>query len=111
MSVKRDPVDFRYDALNPEFLRRLSRIGAYAAKKYDAWEQYAEERLVGEKSPINHAYEHLACYVEGKPYDHFDGDPIWHLVAASYNLMMEFYYHRKWGHMKHPLTVNKPHGD
>jgi hypothetical protein len=103
--VKRVPVDYRYDAVNPEILKRLARIGAYAAEKYGSWEQYKDARLVGEKSPINHALEHIRQYVAGEPYDHFDGDLRWHLAAAAYNLSMEMYYHSRWGYLPHPLTL------
>jgi hypothetical protein len=107
MTVKRVPVAFRYDAVNPMFLKGLAMIGHYASEKYGSFEQYAEERLVGEKSPLNHAMEHLRQYVMGEPYDHFDGDLKWHLVAAGYNCMMEFLYLAKFGHVKHPLTVDE----
>ena len=101
----RVPVNYRYDALNPDFIKAMAQIAAYAAEKYGAAEQYTITRLVGEKSPINHIYEHLRQYQIGKPYDHFDGDLRWHLVAASYNAMMEFFYHTKWGHTRSPLVV------
>jgi hypothetical protein len=102
---KRVPVDFRYDAINPEFLKCLAKIGAYADEKYGAWHQYTGTRLTGEKSPINYIYEHLRAYVMDEPYDHFDGDTRWHLAAVAYNAMMEFWYHTKWGHMLNPLAV------
>lgn len=101
----RVPVDFRYDALNPEFLKCLAMIGAYADQKYGAWEQYTGARLTGDKSPINHIYEHLRAYVMGESYDHFDGDMRWQLVAVAYNAMMAYYNHSRWGHERHPLTV------
>jgi len=99
-------VDYRYDAINPSFLKMLARIGSYADQKYGAWEQYTKARLVGEKSPVNHIQEHLRQFVEGEPYDHFDGDVRWHLAAIAYNAMMEFYYVTRWGHLKHPLHVD-----
>ena len=52
--VKRVPVAYRYDALNPAFLKMLAEIGHYAAEKYGSWEQYSKARLTGEKGPINH---------------------------------------------------------
>jgi hypothetical protein len=107
---KRVPVDFRYDAVNPTFLHWMARIGAYASEKYGAWEQYAGARLIGEKSPINHIFDHLRKYQIGELYDHFDGDTRWHLVAVAYNAMMEFYYHTRWGHAKHPLTIEEGKG-
>lgn len=105
---KRIPVNYRFDAINPVFLKWMARIGDYADKKYGAWEQYTQARLVGEKSPINHIYEHLRAYQIGEPYDHFDGDSRWHLVAVAYNAMMEFFYHSRWGHAEHPLRIGPP---
>lgn len=102
---KRVPVDYVYEAINPTFLKWMARIGAYASEKYGAWDQYKHERLVGEKSPINHAYEHLRSYQMGEPYDRFDGDVRWHLVGVAYNAMMEFFYCTKFGHLLHPLNV------
>lgn len=104
---KRVPVDYRYDAINPEFLKWMAKIGSYAAEKYGAWEQYRTARLVGEKSPINHIYEHLRQFTMGEPYDHFDRNVKWHLVAIAYNAMMEFYYVTRFGHVPHPLTVEE----
>ncbi len=104
---KRVPVDFRYDAVNPTFLKWMARIGGYASEKYGSWDQYKTSRLTGDKSPINHIYEHLRSYVESEPYDHFDGDVRWHLVAVAYNAMMAFYYHSKWGPEVHPLHLDK----
>jgi hypothetical protein len=107
----RIPVDYRYDAINPTFLKMLARIGSYADQKYGAWEQYTRKRLVGEKSPVNHIQEHLRAYVTGEPYDHFDGDPRWHLAAIAYNAMMAYFYHSKWGPEIHPLTVRREFND
>lgn len=104
---KRVPVDFRYDALNPTFLKMLARIGSYADAKYGSWSQYTKARLTGEKSPVNHIYEHLRCYTMGEAYDHFDGDVRWHLVAIAYNAMMGFYYHTRWGAEVHPLNIDE----
>ncbi len=103
---KRDPVDFRYDAIHPTFLKWMACIGAYADNKYGAWDQYKSARLVGDKAPVNHIFEHLRQYQEGEMYDHFDGDTRWHLVAIAYNAMMEFYYHTRWGRTPHPLIVS-----
>jgi hypothetical protein len=102
---KRIPVDYRYDALNPAFMKLLARIGSYADAKYGSWSQYTQGRLTGEKSPVNHIGEHLRAYVMGEPYDHFDGDPRWHLAAIAYNAMMAYYYHSKWGPEVHPLHL------
>ena len=104
--VKRVPVDYRYDAINPAFLKMLARIGMYADQKYGAWDQYTKTRLVGNKSPVNHIQEHLRAFVAGEKYDHFDGDVRWHLAAIAYNAMMEYFYTTKWGHVRHPLHVD-----
>jgi len=101
--VKRVPVNFRYDCLNPTFIKMLAKIGHYAAEKYGSWEQYANARLIGEKSCVNHIYEHLRQYVEGEPHDKF-GDTRWHLAAIAYNAMMAFLYDSKFGREEHPLA-------
>jgi hypothetical protein len=101
----RKPVAYRYDALNPDFLRLLADIAGYADQKYGAAEQYTSSRLVKEASPVNHIYEHLRQYQVGEPYDHFDGDPAYHLAAVAYNAMMEFWYLRTHGHLLNPLVV------
>lgn len=91
----RVPVDYDYNGLEPEFLHMMAQITAYADKKYaiyGGWTNYKKARLEGEKSPINHIYAHLGNYREKVPYDHFNGNHIWHLVAIAYNAMMEFWY-------------------
>lgn len=105
--VKRAPVEHDYTALNWDFLKRMARIPIYANEKYGSWHQYTQARLeLGEKSPVNHAIEHLRSYLAGEAYDHFDGGVGWHLVAAAYNCSMEFYYLSRWGHVRHPLQVD-----
>jgi hypothetical protein len=96
--AKRFPVSFRWDGLNWDFLKMLAEIADYADKKYGSCEQYTNSRLEGNASPINHAYEHLRSYLAGEPHDHFK-DPRYHLAAAAYGCMMEFFYHTKWGHV------------
>jgi hypothetical protein len=100
---KRHPVDFDYQGLNLVFLKWLAKIPVYATEKYGSWSQYTNAPLVGEKSCINHIYEHLRQYQMGESYDHFDGDSRWHLVATAYNAMMQFFYHTKFGFEEHPL--------
>lgn len=90
--TKREPVNFDHNALDPRFLHALARIAGHAKEKYGSWEQYKNSRLTGEKSPINHIYEHLNQYRLGENYDRFEGSKKWHLVAAAYNLMMEYVY-------------------
>jgi len=103
--VKRLPVDTIFTALNPEFMRRLAKIASYASEKYGSWEQYTRARLDGEKSCISHAIDHVMHYQAGDRYDHFDGATEWHLVAAAYNLMMQFYYHSVFGPEPSPWRV------
>lgn len=102
--VKRQPVDYRYDALNHDFIKLLAEIANYAASKYGSAEQYTQARLEGEKSPINHIYEHLRLYQAGTPHDHFT-DPIYHLAAIAYNSMMEALYLRKFGPVKSVVNL------
>lgn len=110
MSVKRDPVDFDYTALNWDFVKAMAWIPMHATEKYGSWDQYRHARLSGEKSPVNHAIEHLRKYLAGEPYDKRDGDVRWHLVAAAYNAMMEFYYLAKFGRVEHPLKIKHKAG-
>lgn len=105
--AKRIPVDYDYEAVHPGFLKGLAQIAAYATEKYGSWSQYKETRLVGEKSPLNHAAEHLRMYRCGEPYERFDKSPRWHLVAAAYNLMMEYFYYSKFGPEIHPLVADE----
>jgi len=93
---KRQPVNYRYEALNHDFIKLMAEIAHYAAGKYGSAEQYVEARLEGEKSPINHIYEHLRSYQDGESHDHFQ-DPIYHLAAIAYNASMEALYLRKFG--------------
>jgi hypothetical protein len=87
----RHPVDYRWDALNWEFLKLLARIAHYADAKYGRAENYVDSELGGDRSPMNHIPEHVRQYLTGEPHDHFD-DPAFHLAAIAYNAMMEFYY-------------------
>lgn len=105
-SVKRVPVDFNYLAINPDFLKALAQIARYAEEKYGSWHQYTAARLEGEKSCINHIYEHLRCYQLGEPHDKF-GDVKMHLAAIAYNCLMEWFYHEKFGSVEHPLKVER----
>lgn len=89
--VKRQPVTYRYDALNWEFIKLLAEIAKLAEEKYGSPEQYTNGRLEGEKSPVNHIGEHLRMYIAREPHDHFGG--LKHQLAAiAYNAMMEFHY-------------------
>lgn len=112
-ALTRVPVDFRYDALNPEFEKMLAKIASYADDKYGDCHLYAKlpDRLRGEKSPINHIREHLRQYIAMETYDKFDGDLGWHLAAIAYNAMMELHYLRKFGPVQHPLVLMTTHAN
>lgn len=88
--VKREPVNYLWTALNWDFLRLLAEIAQYAAGKYGSAEQYKNARLEGEKSPLNHAFEHLTQYMAGVKHDRF-GTLDHQLAAAAYNIMMEYF--------------------
>jgi hypothetical protein len=89
--VKRQPVDYRWDGINWDFIKGFAKIANYAGQKYGSPEQYTGGRLEGEKSPINHIYEHLRQYQAGEKHDHF-GSLEAQLWAIGYNAMMEFFY-------------------
>jgi hypothetical protein len=101
--VKRAPVDFRYDAINWDFVKMMARLAAYADGKYGTWDNYFEPRLTGEKSPINHIYEHLRQYTTGELHDHFT-DRAYHMAAIAYNAMMEVYYLQRYGFKPSPFN-------
>lgn len=90
--VKRQAVDYRHDAVYPEFLQFLAEIGGYAGNKYGDPLQYLNQRMLKDRGPINHARNHIGEYQMGVAHDHFGPDPRWQLAAAAYNLMMEFVY-------------------
>lgn len=90
--VKREPVEYRHDAINPLFLQFMALIGGYAGKKYGDPSQYRGARLKGEKGPVNHMRNHLGEFQRSEAHDHFGNDPRWHLAAIAYNAMIEFTY-------------------
>lgn len=90
-AVKRQPVSYRWDGLNWDFIKGMAQIAYYADSKYGSSEQYTQGRLEKDKSPINHAYEHLRAYQTGELHDHFKSREA-QLWAIAYNAMMEFYY-------------------
>jgi hypothetical protein len=106
---KRKPVDYRYDALNWNFIKAMAQIASYAAEKYGEVEQYRHSRLEGEKSPLNHMAEHMRSYLMGDDYDALDGDRRYHLAAIAYNAMIEFYYHTNFGGNVSLLSDRKNH--
>lgn len=92
--AKRNPVDYRYDILDADFLLMLAKIAHYGGEKY-GYLNWQKSRLAGVNSPINHIYEHLREYSKKIPYDHFDGSIIYHLGSIAFNAMMESYYTKK----------------
>lgn len=90
----RNPVDYRWDLLNQDFLKGMARLAHAGWVKYDkevGVPNYTYSRLEGSRSPVNHAYEHLQSYVTGQPSD-IDGTRSMQLVAVAYNCMMEYFY-------------------
>ena len=88
---KRQPVDHQTSRLYWPFIILMGKIAHYANEKYGSVEQYADGRLEGEKSPINHICGHIADYVARKPHDKF-GNLQMQLAAIAYNAMMECVY-------------------
>lgn len=105
--VKREPVDFRYDALNWEFIKAMAQIARYAETKYGSPEQYTKARLTGEKGPLNHIAEHLRAYLAGEEHDHFQTRKH-QLAAIAYNASMEFLYEERFGFQGSPLLEVLP---
>ena len=89
--VKREPVNFDYEGLNWDFIKLQAEIAAHAKAKYGQIEQYANGRLEGEKSPLNHMAEHMRMYMAREEHDKF-GTLKHQLAAVAYNASMEFYY-------------------
>jgi hypothetical protein len=103
--AKRVPVDYIYHQLNWDFIHGMATIAAYAATKYGSVQQYADSRLAGEKSPVNHMLRHMGQYITGENHDHF-GNVESHLLAIAYNAMMEYYYYQRYGREEYKLNVN-----
>lgn len=91
---KREPVNYLYQGLNWDFIAGMSKICIYATEKYGSFDQYMDGPLEGEKSPVNHAFQHLANYVKDVPHDKF-GTRADQLLAVAYNAMMEWEYERR----------------
>jgi hypothetical protein len=105
--VLRDPVNYRYTALNWDFIKLMAEIAAYSDGKHGNAEQYTGAELTGNRAPLNHIVEHLRQYITEENYDHLDADPARHLAAIAYNAMMEFWYHRERGGKPAPSPVNQ----
>lgn len=90
---ERQPVNFMFQFLYGKFLRGMARICVHATEKYGSVDQYCDGPLHGEKSPINHALDHIFKYLAGEPHDFLTNeDKNGHLIAAAYNLMMQYKY-------------------
>lgn len=107
LEAKRVPVTYQYHKLNWDFIKLMAEIAHYASEKYGSAEQYADSRLVGEKSPMNHIAEHIRQYMTGEDHDHFK-DQIYHLAAIAYNAMMEALYLRRFGQDVSRLNLKYP---
>jgi len=103
--AKRVPVDYIYHQLNWDFIHGMAQIASYAAHKYGSVQQYADSRLAGEKSPVNHMLRHIGQYITGESHDHFHSVEA-HLWAIAYNAMMEYYYYQRYGREEYKLNVN-----
>lgn len=96
--AKRNPSGVRYDILIPEFLYAMAKIGAVGVQKHnedpDKPPNYQLSRLIGDRGPVNHMYEHLGNYQIGASYDHagVGTHKKYHLAAIAFNAMMEFWY-------------------
>lgn len=104
---QRQPVTYRYDGLNWDFIKMMAEIAYYAGNKYpdkNNLSGYFKHRLHGEKGPINHIVEHLRQYLNGEPHDHFN-DRAYQLAAIAYNAMMEALYLRKFGTEVTPFNL------
>jgi len=103
--AKRVPVDYIYHQLNWDFIHGMAQIASYAAHKYGSVQQYADSRLAGEKSPVNHMLRHMGQYITGEKHDHFQTMEA-HLLAIAYNAMMEYYYFKQYGREDYKLNVD-----
>jgi hypothetical protein len=109
VEAKRVPVDYIYHQLNWDFIHGLAQIASYAQGKYGSVQQYADSRLAGEKSPVNHMLRHIGQYITGEEHDHF-GNVESHLLAIAYNAMMEYFYYQTYGSEDYKLHVNRTDG-
>lgn len=100
----RHPVDYRYDALNWDFIKAMAQIAKYADEKYGDAPQYVHTRLEKDASPMNHIAEHTREYLHGEVHDKF-GNLEMQLAAIAYNAMMEFHYLRKFGPADTPFKI------
>ena len=81
----------RFDLVDPSFLRAMAKIMGLGAQIHGE-EAYLSGKNRADRSPINHALDHMNHYQLGHKYDKLEigDDPKWHLAAAACNLLMEF---------------------
>lgn len=93
LKAKRDEKGYRFDILDPEFLRSLARIADFGARKYGEY-NWHKSRMVGHADPCNHILDHLTKYKLNKPFDHatLGEHRKMHLAAIAFNAMMEYWY-------------------
>lgn len=91
--AKRDDKGYRFDILDPSFLRTLGKIADFGAKKYGDL-NWQKSRMIGHADPCNHILDHLTKYKLNDPYDHKEigSERKFHLVAIAFNAMMEFWW-------------------
>ena len=99
--AKRNSTSFRFDIIDPNYIRMMAQIGDYGAKLYGDF-NWQKSRLSGNKSPINHILKHTTAYIIGEPYDHpeLGLHRKIHLAAVGFNAMMEFWYEENMGDKK-----------
>lgn len=82
------------ETLDAAFLGAMQEIGLFGVMKYPANHyKLHEERPLEDGKPrdmLKHAHIHLINYEQ--KYFHELGDPRYHLAAAAFNIMMEFYF-------------------
>lgn len=86
----RQPIDRRFDLLDPRFIDGMAHIMAIGAKKYG--ENKWQGGLTGVHSGLNHAHKHLNEYQADVPNDY--GEREYHLYQTAVNCMFEAYFLR-----------------
>ena len=93
----------QYEFLNKDFLELMNDIGRYGEEKYGA-DSFHARAVLGDRSRgtlkrtrsediLRHVRQHMTDYENGVLHDHF-GTVDHQLAAASFNLMMEYYFPR-----------------
>lgn len=89
----RSHTNLRYDLIPPEALIAIADVLGKGAIKYGDG-NWKKNRMIGEKSPINHAMKHIVNYQAGIPDEDGDDKNI-HLKHAIVNLIFEYFYNLK----------------